>query len=131
MLDILSLVSKIVMCLSATKYKSFFSIPDNNLVYLPYTEVHKLKMQLCECVVEPTTYLVVNQNHPNQHDTYDIYLWYQRRSSGDLYVTLSHELGLRNVCLIPIPAVAIGSLRYSSHYRFGWYSSLSLLSQQD
>ena len=68
MLDILSLVSKIVMCLSATKYKSFFSIPDNNLVYLPYKEAHKLKMQLCECVVEPTTYLVVNQNHPNQHD---------------------------------------------------------------
>ena len=63
------------MCLSATKYKSFFSIPDNNLVYLPYKEVvHMLKMQLCECVVEPTTYLVVNQNHPNQHDTYDIYL---------------------------------------------------------
>ena len=27
-----------------------------------------LKVQLCECVVEPTTYLVVNQNHPNQHD---------------------------------------------------------------
>ena len=129
MLDILSLVSKIVVYLSATKY--FFSIPDNNLVYLPYKEVCSYAKSATLWMCCWTYNLSSGKSKSSQSTWYDIYLWYQRRSSGDLYVTLSHELGLRNVCLIPIPAVAIGSLRYSSHYRFGWYSSLSLLSQQD